>query len=278
MTYLEDMFGFSEKIVAIAGGAGLLAEGMAECLLKAGAKVALWGIHQKTIDEALERLSIKTGMKEKIIGVEVDASDEKALISAIKTTEKALGPPEILINSVGGRPPGSITSYHAPLVDTDIKDFEDVLRLNLVAGLLAPTKVIARYWIEKGVKGSIINIASISSYVPMPGVLAYDAAKAGVVNLTKAIANEFSTYNIRVNAIAPGFFLSEKNKPLLVNDQKTGELTDRGKKIISHTPFGRFGDPVELSGAVLFLASNKASGFVTGVCIPVDGGFLVHSI
>ena len=117
----------------------------------------------------------------------------------------------------------------------------------------------------------------MSSYVPLSGVWAYDAAKAGVLNLTMALAKEFAPHKIRVNAIAPGFFLGKQNRRLLI-DEKTGDLTERGRAVIEHTPFGRFGEPEELSGAVLFLASRKASGFVTGVCIPIDGGYLVHNI
>jgi NAD(P)-dependent dehydrogenase (short-subunit alcohol dehydrogenase family) len=136
--------------------------------------------------------------------------------------------------------------------------------------------VVASYWIEKKIKGSIINLASMTSYKPLSGVWAYNAAKAGVLNLTMAAANEFAPYGIRVNAIAPGFFLGKQNRALLV-DQKTGQYTDRGKAIIAHTPFGRFGDPWELAGATLFLASANASGFVTGVSIPVDGGYLAFN-
>jgi NAD(P)-dependent dehydrogenase (short-subunit alcohol dehydrogenase family) len=151
------------------------------------------------------------------------------------------------------------------------------LRLNLVAGLLVPTKILAARWIERKVKGTIINIASMASYVPLSGVWGYDAAKAGVLNLTQAAAKELAPHGIRVNAIAPGFFLGKQNRALLV-DEKTGELTARGQAIIKRTPYGRFGEAAELAGALLFLASPRASGFITGVSIPVDGGFLVDNI
>lgn len=151
------------------------------------------------------------------------------------------------------------------------------MELNLVAGLLVPTKVITTWWIKKDMPGSIINLSSMASYTPLSGVWAYDAAKAGVLNLTMASAKEFAPYKIRVNGIAPGFFLGRQNRALLV-DQASGELTERGKAIIERTPYGRFGEVQELAGAALFLASNKASGFVTGVTIPVDGGFLADNI
>lgn len=155
--------------------------------------------------------------------------------------------------------------------------FETALRLNLVAGLMIPTKVVGAYWIGRKIKGSIINMTSMSSYLPLSGVWAYGAAKAGVLNLTQAAAKEFAPYGIRVNAIAPGFFVGKQNRALLI-DEKTGGLTDRGKAIIAHTPFGRFGEAHELAGALLFLASDKASGFITGISLPVDGGYLVHNI
>ena len=132
-------------------------------------------------------------------------------------------------------------------------------------------------WIKAGTKGAVINIASMGSYVPLSGVWAYNAAKAGVLNLTMAAAKEFAPHGIRVNALAPGFFLGNQNRALLI-DSATGELTERGKKIIGHTPFGRFGEVAELSGALLFLASEAASGFVTGVTVPVDGGYLVDNV
>jgi NAD(P)-dependent dehydrogenase (short-subunit alcohol dehydrogenase family) len=142
---------------------------------------------------------------------------------------------------------------------------------------MVPTKVVCRWWIEKKARGAVINLASMSSYVPLSGVWAYDAAKAGVLNLTMAAAKEFAPHGIRVNAIAPGFFLGKQNRSLLVDD-KTGELTPRGRDIISRTPCARFGEPDDLAGAVVFLSSEKASGFVTGICIPVDGGFLVDCV
>jgi NAD(P)-dependent dehydrogenase (short-subunit alcohol dehydrogenase family) len=146
-----------------------------------------------------------------------------------------------------------------------------------MAGLMVPTKVVAADWIKKKIKGSIINLTSMASYNPLSGVWAYDASKAAVLNLTRAAANAFAGHGIRVNAIAPGFFLGKQNRSLLI-DEKTGELTERGQAIIARTPWGRFGNIDELAGVTLFLASAKASGFVTGVSIPVDGGYLVNNI
>jgi NAD(P)-dependent dehydrogenase (short-subunit alcohol dehydrogenase family) len=155
-------------------------------------------------------------------------------------------------------------------------NYEFVLKLNLIAGCFLPMKIVAAKWIDEGVKGSIINIASMSSYVPLSGVWAYDAAKAAVMNQTMAAAAEFAPHGIRVNAIAPGFFLGDQNRRLLTNED--GSLTERGNQVIAHTPYGRFGEPHELMGTILFLASDGAAGFVTGVTVPVDGGYLVHNI
>ena len=201
----------------------------------------------------------------------MDAGQEAACQEAYEATEAALGPPNLLINGVGG------TRGKCPLIEQDTASFELVLRLNLVAGLLVPTKVFASRWIERKLKGAIVNIASMASYVPLSGVWGYDAAKAGVLNLTQAAAKELAPHGIRVNAIAPGFFLGKQNRALLV-DPSSGELTARGRTVLGRTPYGRFGEPAELAGALLFLASSQASGFVTGVCIPVDGGFLVDNI
>jgi NAD(P)-dependent dehydrogenase (short-subunit alcohol dehydrogenase family) len=272
MSYVEEMFDLSGTKAIITGGAGVIAGAFAETLLKAGATVALWGHRQSTIDEALQKLlKALPGAKGKLAGFQADTGVEGAVKEALAATEKAFGPPTLLINGVGGN------KGKAAFVDQDMELFDFVMRLNLNAGLMIPTKVVAAYWIERKIAGSIINLTSMSSYLPLSGVWAYGAAKAAVLNLTYASAKEFAPHGIRVNAIAPGFFIGKQNRALLI-DEKTGGLTDRGKAIIAHTPFGRFGEARELAGALLFLASGKASGFVTGISLPVDGGYLVHNI
>ncbi|UCF99699.1 MAG: SDR family oxidoreductase [Spirochaetaceae bacterium] len=270
--YLREMFGLSDSVAVITGGAGAIAGSLAAALLKAGAKVALWGHHQSTIDEALIRLRSEIqGAGDRLFGYQVDTGSEQAVQTAIAATEEAFGAPNLLINGVGGN------RGKCPFVEQDMETFEFVLRLNLVAGLMVPTKVFASYWIGKKIEGVIINMTSMASYVPLSGVWAYDAAKAGVLNLTQASAKEFASNRIRVNAIAPGFFVGKQNRALLY-DEKTGELTERGRAIIAHTPYGRFGETDELAGALLFLASSKASGFVTGISLAVDGGYLIDNI
>ena len=271
MTFLEDLFDLRGKTAIVAGGAGAIGTVMSKALLKAGANVVIWSRTQASIDKALQRLKASIKSAERIKGIRVDSGNEKDVAEALQASIAAFGPPEILINGVGGN------LGKAPFVETDLAQFEEVLKLNLIAGLMVPTKVIGAFWIERKIKGSIINLTSMTSYNPLSGVWGYDAAKAGVLNLTKGAANEFARYGIRVNAIAPGFFLGKQNRTLLV-DEKTGEYTERGKAIIAHTPFGRFGETEELIGATLFLASNKASGFVTGISIPVDGGYLAYNI
>jgi len=271
MNYLEEMFSLKGKTAIISGGAGAIGLVMSEALLKAGANVVVWSRSQESIDTALEHLNAVEGAEGKVYGSRVDAGIEDQVEKALKEADEHLGTVDILINGVGGN------IGKSSFIKTDMETFNKVLHMNLVAGLMVPTKIIGAYWIDKKIKGSIINLTSMASYNPLSGVWAYDAAKAATLNLTMAAANEFASYGIRVNAIAPGFFLGKQNKALLV-DQETGEYTDRGKAVIGHTPYGRFGDVKELAGATVFLSSDAAAGFITGVSIPVDGGYLIHNI
>lgn len=271
MSYLDEMFGMDARSVVITGGGGVIAGALSEALLNAGAKVALWDIEKKFSDAAVERLTEKTGAGDRLLAVQVDAMSEESVREAVRTTEDAFGTVDTLINAAGGN------RGKGPFIETDMEQFEFVLRLNLVAGLMVPTKVIAKHWIDNGVEGCIINLASMSSYIPLSGVWAYDAAKAAVMNLTMGAAKEFAPHKIRVNALAPGFFIGKQNRALLI-DEKTGDLTPRGQDVIRHTPAGRFGEVAELAGATLFLASNSGAGFVTGVTLPVDGGYLIDNI
>jgi NAD(P)-dependent dehydrogenase (short-subunit alcohol dehydrogenase family) len=269
--FLLNMFGLEGKTAIISGGAGVIGTVMSKALLQAGANVVVWSRSEQSINETLQQIKNVTGDTTRISGMQVDAGDEEAVKRLLPEIEATVGTPDILINAVGGN------IGKTDFVDTDVDTFKKVLDMNLIAGLVVPTKALASYWIGKEIKGTIINLTSMTSYLPLSGVWGYDAAKAGVLNLTQATAKEFAPHGIRVNAIAPGFFLGKQNRAILVN-QETGEHTERGKQVIARTPYGRFGDPEELAGATLFLASNKASGFVTGVSIPVDGGYLIDSI
>ena len=271
---LEQLFSLKGKVAIVTGGAGVIPSAMAEGLLKAGAGVCLWGRGRShPIPEAVAELRGKSGAGERVQGVTVDTVDEAAVGEALAETERMLGYPTILVNGVGGNVGGK-----RPFTEIEIDGFEQVLRLNLVAGLVVPSKVCAGSWKERESGGSIINIASMSSYTPLSGVDAYTAAKTAVLNLTVSAARELAPYRIRVNAIAPGFFIGYQNKALLIADEEKGELTARGRQVIERTPFGRFGQAADLEGVTVFLASDAASGFITGVTIPVDGGFLTHNI
>ncbi|MBN2737095.1 MAG: SDR family oxidoreductase [Spirochaetales bacterium] len=272
MSFVEDIFGLKDKVIIITGGGGVIAGAFSVAFLKAGARIALLDRKQENIDRQKDNIRSETPLIDNVFGVVADAADEASVERAIQETEKAFGKPNVLINAAGGN--RGKTKY----IETDIQAFESILKLNLIAGLVVPTKVVAKYWIEHGIKGAIINMTSMASYNPLTGVWAYDAAKAGVLNLTMATANELAAHGIRVNAIAPGFFIGKQNKALLIQNEETGELTERGKNIISRTPFRRFGDVSELAGAAVYLCSDRASGFVTGVSLAVDGGYLIDNV
>ena len=272
MSYINDMFKLDDKVVVITGGGGVIASAMSEGILNAGAKIVLWDIAEEPLQKAKASLGEITGKGNMIYTSVVDTTDEDLVKKSIEDATENFGQPNVLINAAGGNR-GKTT-----FVETDMKNFEFVLKLNLIAGLMAPTKVMADYWIKNKIKGSIINMTSMASYVPLSGVWAYDAAKAGVLNLTMASAKEFAPHGIRVNAIAPGFFVGKQNKDLLIKNEATGELTDRGIAIVSHTPFVRFGDIKEMICTTIFLISDNASGFITGVSLPVDGGYLIHNV
>ncbi len=272
MSYIEGLFGLKDVRAVVTGGAGVLPKAMANALVKSGAAVSIWGRGTShPVDAAVEEL--RTEITGSVIdGQTVDTGDRDAVTKALAATESAIGVPNVLVNGVGG------SSRRAPFVETETDEFQQVLHLNLIAGLVVPTKVLVARWLELGITGSVINIASMGSYLPLSGGAAYSAAKAAVLNLTYANAKEFAPNGIRVNAIAPGFFVGHQNRALLIKNDDTGELTDRGRAIINHTPYGRFGELADIAGTTVFLASSEASGFLTGVCIPVDGGYLIDNI
>jgi NAD(P)-dependent dehydrogenase (short-subunit alcohol dehydrogenase family) len=273
MEYCTELFSLHTEIAVITGAGGSIPFSMASALCHAGARVSLWGHGLHTpVEDVVTELRKTTEKGKNVHGVTVDTGDENAVIDALVRTEKELGKPTILVNGVGGA--GTLSAF----IETDMDKFEHILNNNLFAGCIIPIKVFARSWIKESIKGSIITIASMSAFIPLPGVWAYNAAKAGVVSMTRALAAEFAPYGIRINAIAPGFFIGKQNKHLLIKNSHRGEYTDRGKAIIGRTPMKRFGDVEELSGITLLLASTRASGFMTGTCIPVDGGYLSHSI
>ena len=271
MSYLNEMFSLTGKTAVVTGGAGAIGTVMSDALLQAGANVVVWSRTRKSLDSFLSRYTDDDALLSRLHTIVVDTGDEKSVEDALSESISHFSVPEILVNGVGGN------RGKRSFVDIDIKEFQEILDINLVAGLVIPTKIFAKKWIDKEVSGSIINLTSMTSYMPLSGVWGYDAAKSATLNLTRAAANEFACHGIRVNAIAPGFFIGKQNKALLI-DEQTGGYTPRGEAVINRTPFKRFGEVSELVGATLFLANNKASGFVTGTSIPVDGGYLIHNI
>jgi NAD(P)-dependent dehydrogenase (short-subunit alcohol dehydrogenase family) len=271
MSYVEKLFTLEGKNIVVTGGAGMIAGVLSAELVKAGANVCLWGRGvNHPVAEAVKRVGAACGIPERVFGVTVDTGVEEDIIAAIAETEKLMGAPNALVNGTGGN------RGKGPFVDLDVDLFREILDMNLMAGLIVPTKVLAKYWIEKGIKGSIVNFTSMASYIHLSGTWAYCSAKSATMNMTQATAKEFAPYGIRVNAVAPGFYIGHQNRALLFNED--GELTDRGRAIIAHTPFGRLGKHEELAGAMIFLLADAAAGFVTGISLPVDGGYLVQNI
>ncbi|MFH0965794.1 MAG: SDR family oxidoreductase [Planctomycetota bacterium] len=268
---VEELFSLKGKAVVIPGGGGTLGSSMGAAFARAGAQVALWDVREDALADKKKRLAEACGDAKRIHGVRVDLMREESIEAAREETVRLTGDVHILLNACGGN------RGKCAMVDQKVEDYDFVLKLNLLAGCFLPMKAFAKYWIREGIRGCVINIASMAGFVPLSGVWAYDAAKAAVINQTHAAAREFAPHGIRVNAIAPGFFLADQNRALLV-DEKTGEPTARGREVLARTPFGRFGEPDELSGVVLFLASERAAGFVSGAVIPVDGAYLCNNI
>lgn len=269
MGILESKFGLQGKTAVITGGGGTLCSAMAEGYAKAGANVILWDIRQDALDAKVKLIAEACKDPKRVSAVVVNLMDENSIVAGVKESAKKYGKVDILINGAGGN------RAKCPLVDVKAEDFDFVLKLNLMGGCIFPTKHMAKYWIDNKIKGTVINIASMAGFVPLSGVWAYSAAKAAVMNQTMGHAKEFAPYGIRVNAIAPGFFVADQNRRLLLNED--GSLTQRGKDVLAHTPMGRFGEPDDLVGTAIFLASEGA-GFISGITLPVDGAYLCQNI
>ena len=272
MSYSEELFSFNGEHIVITGGAGVIAQSLASGFLKLGGRVSLWGRNTATLKEAKKEIEeAKPINSANLQIISVDCNDKKQLQIAFAKSQETFNTPTILINCVGGN------KGKSDFLKQDENNFKEVLELNLMAGLLLPSQVFLQEWVDNKIQGNIINLASMASYMCFSGVWAYNAAKAGVFNLTKGMAREFAPHGIRINSLSPGFFIGKQNKALLLEED--GEtLTQRGKLVIDKTPMNRFGNHTDLQGAVIFLASNRAASFVTGIDIPVDGGFLTDGI
>ena len=276
-------FDLTGKVASITGGGGELCGAMAEALGATGVKVAVLDINLESA-EARSLTVIRSGGTAKAF--RCDVLDTVQIRKCYEGVCGLWGPPDFLINGAGGNNPRATTSeeFHRPaessgpatqsFFDLDPAGFRQVFDLNFMGTFLV-SQAFSQGMLEKG-KGSIVNISSMSAFIPLTKVAAYSAAKAAVSNFTRWLAVHLSPTGVRVNAMAPGFFMTEQNKFLLLN-QKTGELSPRGQKVIAHTPMGRFGNPDDLIGTLFWLLSD-ASSFVTGVVVPIDGGFSSYSI
>ena len=271
---LTRLYDFTGHTVAITGGAGVLGGEMACALADLGANVVILDRDPALADRLKDRLNVCSGQALIVYG---NVLERETLIKADEVIRAELGAsPDMLINAAGGNHPRATTSADRPFFDLDIDDLRFVFDLNAI-GTMLPSQIFGRRMAEAG-RGVIVNISSMNAFRPLTRIPAYSAAKAAVTNFTQWLAvhmaKEYSPH-IRVNAIAPGFMLTEQNRYLLT-DRETGELTPRGRAIIEHTPQGRFGTPEDLIGALLWLLS-PASAHVTGIVVPIDGGFSAFS-
>jgi NAD(P)-dependent dehydrogenase (short-subunit alcohol dehydrogenase family) len=264
---MTNLFDLSGEVAVVIGGTGVLGGAMAEALAGAGAKVAVVGRSAERGQESVKRIEAAGG---KAMFASADAMSGDSLAHCRNAVRQAFGEVTVLVNGAGGNKPEGTVAPGSDFCKLTLDGWEAVFDLNLVGGALLPCQVFGEMMVASG-KGSIINIASISSILPLSRVVAYSASKAAVLNLTQWLAREWATKGVRVNAITPGFFPAEQNRRMLLKDD--GTYTERGQQIIGHTPMGRFGVPQELAGAVVWLAAPRASGFVTGQNIVVDGGF-----
>ena len=271
-----------DKVCVVTGGTGVICGAMADALAECGAKVAILALGQEACDNKAREINEKGGTA---IGIETNVLDKENLKKAHEIILKEFGTVDILINGAGGNhPKGTTTKEYLEVedlenedittfFDLDAKGVEFVFNLNFL-GTLLPSQEFSKDMINKE-GATIINISSMNAFTPLTKIPAYSGAKAAVSNFTQWLAVHMSKVGIRVNAIAPGFFVTAQNEKLLFNED--GTPTARSQKILNSTPMGRYGEAHELIGTLLYLVNNDASGFVNGVCIPVDGAFSAYS-
>lgn len=267
-----DLFSLEGKTAVVIGATGVLGGTMAAALAEAGAEVAVCGRSRERGEACVARIREAGGGA---FFVEVDAVSPESLSTARSEIERQSGPVDVLVNAAGGNDPKATVAGEKTFESIATEDWRAIFDLNLVGGALLPCQEFGPGMARNG-GGSIINIASVSAHIPLSRVVTYSAAKAAVLSLTKFLAREWAPAGVRVNSLTPGFFPAEQNRRLLFNED--GSPTERSRAILGHTPMGRFGESHELKGALLFLASSKASSFVTGADICVDGGFLAQTI
>jgi NAD(P)-dependent dehydrogenase (short-subunit alcohol dehydrogenase family) len=278
MNNLNDL---KDKVCVITGGGGVIGASLATGLATAGIVTVILDINEEAAKKVAEMVREETGTK--AFGMMANVLDRASLESVLQQITDEVGQIDFLINGAGGNSPKATTQLEE-LTENDLEDldkgffglelegFQKVFDLNFT-GTLLPTMVFGKQMVQRQ-KGVILNISSMNAYKPLTKIPAYSAAKASINNFTEWLAVHFAKTGVRVNAIAPGFFLTNQNRFLLV-DEATGELTSRGKKIIASTPMGTFGEPSDITGTALYLLSDM-SHFITGICIPVDGGYSAY--
>lgn len=269
---MNEMFSIEGKVAVITGAGGVLGGSIAKSFVQAGAKVVAIDIRQENLDNRINELTALGG---EAIGVVGNVLDLQSLENVAQQIIDKWGRIDILLNIAGGNLPGATLNPDQEFFDMKIEDWEKVTNLNM-NGTVYPSMVFGRV-MSKQKSGSIINVSSMAAYSAITRVPGYSAAKTAVSNFTQWLATEMAMKygeGVRVNAIAPGFFIGDQNRAVLINPD--GSLTDRSKKVLAKTPMGRFGDIAELNGAVQFLCSPAAS-FITGVVLPIDGGFSAFS-
>lgn len=271
----EDLKG---KVCVITGGAGVLGGTMVKAMASVGMKIAIADINKEVADKVAGEIAAEFNAK--VIGIEANVLDKTSLEKAKVEINEKLGEIDVLINGAGGNSPQATTKVEQ-MTEEDIdkpedtfyglgmEGFDKVFALNF-KGTLLPTMVFTKDML-KNRKGVVLNISSMNSYKPLTKIPAYSAAKASINNFTQWLAVHLAKVGIRVNAVAPGFFITNQNR-FLVLDEKTGNYSPRGQKIVNNTPMGKFGEPEDLQGTTLFLISD-ISNFITGIVIPVDGGY-----
>jgi len=267
MKMKNDLFDLSNEIAVVFGGTGVLGGAMAEALAAAGARVAVVGRNEERGKQRVKSIEAAGG---KALFQAADAMSTDSLVKARDAIAQRWGTTTVLVNGAGGNKPEGTLPPGGDFCKLTLDGWRDVFDLNLVGGTLLPCQIFGEAMVRAG-RGSIINIASMASILPLSRVVAYSASKAAVLNLTKFLAREWATKGVRVNAISPGFFPADQNRAMLLKPD--GTYTERGGQIIGHTPMARFGEAQELAGAIVWLAAPKASSFVTGQNIVVDGGF-----
>jgi NAD(P)-dependent dehydrogenase (short-subunit alcohol dehydrogenase family) len=270
---MKTLFDLTGKVAAVTGAGGVLCSQMAKALAQAGAKVAVMDLSLEAAKKIADEIESQGGTA---LAVKCNMLDKKQIEDAAKEITAKLGNVDILVNGAGGNKKDATTSDSMAFFDLPAEAIRGVFDLNFL-GTLLPSQVFGKDMAKNG-SGVILNVSSMNAFRPLTKICGYSAAKAAVSNFTQWLAvhiNQNYSKDIRVNAIAPGFFLTEQNR-FLLTDEKTGKLTPRGETIIGHTPMGRFGNPDDLTGTMLWLVSDAAK-FVTGVVVPVDGGFSAFS-